>query len=159
MTRTVAIWRERTLLFPFSLKNCKHQCGHAQSCIFWNLGVVRLKSPLYYALVISLDVDKAKSIKFKGWGNLPKYLSLKRQISQTSGTVLLPLLCVLAGQISIVLNRSGVWKWLYCSQTGWSEFLLFSSVRWETSAAAWLKQVWFHLVCSQRASVSMGTAW
>lgn len=59
------------------------QCGRAQSCIFWNSGIVRLKNPLYYAVVISLDVNEARSMKL-AWCNLPKYLSLKGQISQTS---------------------------------------------------------------------------
>lgn len=59
------------------------QCALAQNCIFWNLDIVRLKSPLYYNLVVSLDVDKVKSMKL-GWCHLQKYLSLKRQISQIS---------------------------------------------------------------------------
>lgn len=48
------------------------QGGHAQSCIFWNLGVVRLKSSLYYALVLSLDVEKTKSMKLGWWWTIYK---------------------------------------------------------------------------------------
>lgn len=129
------------------------KCAHVQSWIFRNLGAARLKTPLYYALVILLDVDKDKSMKLEQC-HWPKYLSLKRQISQTSLGLCCSHCCeYVQGRFPLVLNRSGVWKWLYCSQTGWSEFLLFSNVRRETSAATWLKQACLHSVHSQRASV------
>lgn len=134
------------------------QRGHAQSCIFWNTGIVRLKSPLCYAVVITLDVDKAKSMKL-GRCHLPKYLSLKRQISQTSLEPCCSYCCeyvqgrfplywtgLVSGNYFIVPRLGGVS--FYCSQV-WGK----------KPAAVWMKQVWLHSVSSQQSSVSMGTAW
>lgn len=47
----------------------------------------------------------------------------------------LPLFSAGNGEISLVLNRVGMWIFLYCFQLGWSDFPLFFSERQKASAA------------------------